>query len=155
MKFSFVWIGKSKFPYVEQGLEHYIEQIGHSADAEVLVLKDQASDQKREQALLLEALDKRRYLTDGKVRVFLLDEKGKAHTSRELAAQLGALRDQGVQRFVFVIGGAFGFTEELKRRFSCLSLSKLTFPHDLARLVLAEQVYRSLQILAGTKYHHD
>ena len=155
MKFTLVFLGKSKFPYVEQGLAHYLEQIGHSAEAEVLVLKDQASDQKREQEHLLEALEKRKFLSDGKTRVFLLDEKGKAYDSRAFAAQLGALRDQGVSRFVFVIGGAFGFTEELRSRFSLLSLSKMTFPHDLARLVLAEQLYRALQILAGTKYHHD
>lgn len=155
MKFTLVFLGKSKFPYVEQGLAHYLEQIGHSAEAEVLVLKDQASDQRREQEHLLEALEKRKFLGDGKTRVFLLDEKGKAHDSRAFASQLGALRDQGVSRFVFVIGGAFGFTDELRSRFSLLSLSKMTFPHDLARLVLAEQLYRALQILAGTKYHHD
>ena len=155
MKFSIVCIGKAKFAYVEQGLAHYLEQIGHTAEAELLVLKDQASDQKREQELLLEALARRKFLDDGKVRVFLLDEKGKQCTSREFAAQLGALRDQGVQRFVFVIGGAFGFTDELRKRFPLLSLSKMTFPHDLARLVVAEQLYRALQILAGTKYHHD
>ncbi len=155
MKFTVVCLGKSKFPYIEQGLAHYLEQIGHSAEAEVLVLKDQASDQKREQEHLLEALEKRKYLQDGKVRIFLADENGKAYSSREFASQLGALRDQGVQRFVFVIGGAFGFTEELRKRFSLLSLSPMTFPHDLARLVLAEQIYRALQILQGTKYHHD
>lgn len=155
MKFTFLCIGKSKFPFVEQGLAHYLEQIGHMAEAEILVLKDQASDQKREQEHLLEALNKRKYLDDGKVRVTLLDERGKPQSSRDFAAGLGALRDQGVQRFVYVVGGAYGFSDELRARFGLLSLSKMTFPHDLARLLLAEQVYRALQILAGGKYHHD
>lgn len=155
MKFTIVCIGKSKFSFVEEGLSHYLEQIGHTGEGELLVLKDQASDQKREQEHLLEALAKRKYLDDGKVRVFLLDERGKSQTSREFAKALGALRDQGVQRFVYVIGGAYGFSDELRTRFPLITLSKLTFPHDLARLILAEQLYRSLQILGGTKYHHD
>ena len=155
MKFSIVCVGKSKFPFVEQGLAHYLEQIGHLGEAEILVLKDQASDQKREQEHLLEALSKRKFLDDGKVRVFLLDERGKPQSSRDFAAGLGALRDQGVQRFVYVIGGAYGFSGGLRTRFPLISLSKMTFPHDLARLLLAEQVYRALQILSGGKYHHD
>jgi 23S rRNA (pseudouridine1915-N3)-methyltransferase len=155
VKFVIVATGKSKFPFVEQGLAHYLEQIDHLAEAELLVLKDQASDQRKEQEHLLEALAKRKFLDDGKVRVFLLDERGKPQSSRDFAQSLGALRDQGVQRFVFVLGGAYGFSDDLRARFPLLSLSKMTFPHDLARLLLAEQIYRALQILSGGKYHHD
>jgi 23S rRNA (pseudouridine1915-N3)-methyltransferase len=155
VKLVLVAFGKSKFPFVDDGLAHYFEQIEHSASVEMVLLKDQASDQKREEEFLLEALGRKKFLADGKTRVFLLDEKGREHTSRQLASELGKLRDAGVGRLVFVIGGAFGFSAELKKKFSLLSLSKLTFPHDLARLVLAEQLYRALQILAGTKYHHD
>jgi len=155
MKFSIVAVGRSKFSFVEDGLAHYLEQIGHMAEAEIVLLKDQASDQKKEQEHLLEALAKRKFLEKGKARVFLLDERGKAQSSREFAASLGALRDQGVQQFVYVLGGAYGFTDELRTRFPLFSLSKMTFPHDLARLVLAEQLYRALHILAGGKYHHD
>lgn len=155
MKFTILCIGKSKFPFVEQGLAHYLEQIGHMAEAEIVVLKDQTSDQKREQEHLLEALAKRKFLDDGKVRVFLLDERGKPQNSRDFATGIGALRDQGVQRFVYVVGGAYGFSDELRSRFGLVSLSKMTFPHDLARLILAEQIYRGLHILAGGKYHHD
>ncbi len=155
MKFTILCIGKSKFSFVEEGLNHYLEQIGHQGEGELVVLKDQASNQKREQEQLLSALEKRKYLEDGKVRVFLLDEKGKEQSSRVFASTLSKLRDSGVQRFVFVIGGAYGFTDELRTRFPLISLSRMTFPHDLARLVLAEQLYRALQISAGTKYHHD
>ncbi len=155
MKFAIVAFGRSKFAFVDQGLEHYLENIGHLAEGELVELKDQGSDQKKEADFLLDALKKRKFLDDGKTRVFLLDERGKAYASREFAAQLGALRDQGVQRFVFVVGGAYGFPEELRARFPLLSLSKLTFPHDLARLVLAEQIYRALHILKGGAYHHD
>lgn len=156
MKFSIVAFGKSKFPFVDDGLAHYFEQIEHLADSvELVILKDQSSDQKKESAALLEALEKRKFLQDGKVRVLLLDERGKSFTSREFSAFLGSARDQGTQRFVFVVGGAYGFPAGLRERFSLISLSKMTFPHDLARLVLAEQVYRGLQILKGSAYHHD
>jgi 23S rRNA (pseudouridine1915-N3)-methyltransferase len=64
------------------------------------------------------------------------------------------MRDQGIQRFVFLVGGAYGFSDEMRKTYPLISLSKMTFPHDVARLMLAEQVYRALHILAGGKYHH-
>ena len=156
MKFSLVAFGRSKFPFVDHGISHYLEQIGHLADSvELIELKDQGSSPEKEMEFLLATLAKRKFLENGKTRVFLLDERGKLATSREFAASLAALRDQGVQRFVFVIGGAYGFPDALRARFPLVSLSKLTFPHDLARLVLAEQVYRALQILKCGAYHHD
>jgi 23S rRNA (pseudouridine1915-N3)-methyltransferase len=155
VKFTIFAFGRSKFPFVDQGLDHYFEQIGHLSEGiELVVLKDQASDPAKEADVLLEALRKRRLLDDGKVRVFLLDERGKEQDSRQFATQLQRLADQGAQRFVFAIGGAYGFPEGLRSRFPLLSLSRMTFPHDLARLVLAEQIYRALQISAGGKYHH-
>lgn len=155
MRFVIFAVGKGKFPFVEEGVAHYFKQIGHMAEIELVELKDQASDREKEQELFLSALKKRRLLEDGKVRVFLLDERGKQFSSRDWAAQFGTLRDQGVQQFVLLIGGAYGFTDELRARFPQFSLSKLTFPHDLVRLILAEQIYRALHILNGGKYHHD
>lgn len=155
MKFVLVAFGRSKFPFVAEGVEHYLHNIENMAEAEFLELKDQESDPKKESAFLLESLKKKKFLDDGKARVFLLDERGKLQSSKEFAASLGALRDQGVQKFVFVIGGAYGFPEELKAKFPLISLSKMTFPHDLARLVLSEQLYRALHILKGGAYHHE
>jgi 23S rRNA (pseudouridine1915-N3)-methyltransferase len=155
VKFAIVAFGKAKFPFVEEGLAHYIEQIEHSAEIELILLKDQGSDAAREAEFLLESLAKRKFLDDGKTRVFLLDERGRQDDSRTFASSLRRLQDQGVHRFIFVIGGAFGFPATLREKFPLLSLSKLTFPHDLARLILAEQLYRALQIIQGGKYHHD
>jgi 23S rRNA (pseudouridine1915-N3)-methyltransferase len=155
MKFVIFAVGKGKFPFVEQGLAHYFKNIGHMAEIELVELKDQASDKEKEAELFLAALKKRKLLEEGKARIFLLDERGKQYSSRAWAEQFGALRDQGVQQFVLVIGGAFGFTDAMRDRFPQFSLSKLTFPHDLVRLILAEQIYRALHILSGGKYHHD
>jgi len=153
LKFVLLVVGKNKFPFVEAGLLHYFENIRHMGEIEYIELKDSASRSEKEAEQFTETL-KRRKLLEGPNRIFLLDERGKQHSSEEFAAQLGALRDQGVQRFVFLIGGAYGFSPEMRAAYPLISLSKMTLPHDLARLFLAEQLYRALHILSGGKYHH-
>jgi 23S rRNA (pseudouridine1915-N3)-methyltransferase len=86
--------------------------------------------------------------------VVLLDSRGKQLSSEEIATTFGDHRDQGTQRLVFAIGPADGWTEQSRRRADLLlSLGRITLPHQLARVVLAEQVYRALTILAGHPYH--
>jgi 23S rRNA (pseudouridine1915-N3)-methyltransferase len=88
-------------------------------------------------------------------RVVLLDERGKGLTSMQFAGQLGAWRDQGVRQVVFLIGGAYGVTDAIRERADLvLSLSAMTFPHQLVRLLFAEQLYRAFAILGGRPYHH-
>lgn len=153
MKFTFLVIGKAKFPFVEEGLEHYLKNIRHFCDAEIVELKDQSSDREKEADSLRLAIKKR---SEGRTQVILLDERGKLQSSTELAARIGIWRDQGVQRFIFVVGGAYGFTDSIRKDFpEMLSLSRLTFPHDLVRVFLTEQIYRTLHILNGGKYHHE
>jgi len=84
----------------------------------------------------------------------LLDSRGQQFTSEEFAAQLGRLRDDGIQRLVLAIGPADGWSAVARQRANLLfSLGRITLPHQLARVVLAEQVYRALTILAGHPYH--
>ncbi len=86
--------------------------------------------------------------------VILLDSRGRQLSSEELATTLGTHRDQGTQRLVLAIGPADGWSEETRTRANLLlSLGRITLPHQLARVVLAEQVYRGLTILAGHPYH--
>lgn len=88
--------------------------------------------------------------------VVLLDEEGIKLASSELADILDTLDMQVAKRIVFIIGGAYGVTDELKRRADVLwSLSRLTFPHQLVRLLLAEQLYRANTIRRGEPYHHE
>lgn len=87
--------------------------------------------------------------------VWLLDERGKQLTSPALAAQINVLQYQGVQRLVFVIGGAYGVDDALRARADFTwSLSELVFPHQLVRLMLVEQLYRATEINRGSGYHH-
>jgi 23S rRNA (pseudouridine1915-N3)-methyltransferase len=84
----------------------------------------------------------------------LLDSRGQQYTSEEFAAQLGRLRDEGTQRLVLAVGPADGWSGAARKRANLLfSLGRITLPHQLARVVLAEQVYRALTILAGHPYH--
>ena len=86
--------------------------------------------------------------------VILLDSRGQQFTSEEFAASLGRLRDEGTQRLVLAIGPASGWSTDARSRANLLfSLGRITLPHQLARVVLAEQVYRVLTILAGHPYH--
>jgi 23S rRNA (pseudouridine1915-N3)-methyltransferase len=84
----------------------------------------------------------------------LLDSRGQQFSSDEFAAQLGRIRDEGIQRLVFAIGPADGWSPAARQRANLLfSFGRITLPHQLARVVLAEQVYRALTILAGHPYH--
>ncbi len=88
--------------------------------------------------------------------VILLDETGKSIANQQLADMIDSAQNQSVKRLVFIIGGAYGVTEELKERANqVISLSSLIFPHQLVRLILLEQLYRSYSILAGSSYHHE
>lgn len=96
-----------------------------------------------------------KYLDEGDFLV-LLDERGKEVTSPEIAEKLNTWNVAGHKKVVCVIGGAFGVSEVVRTRANFIwSLSKLVFPHQLVRLILAEQLYRGFSILAGTKYHHE
>jgi 23S rRNA (pseudouridine1915-N3)-methyltransferase len=107
------------------------------------------SNQKTENQALLAALPAKGF-------VVLLDEKGQDISSRDLAAQTAAWRDQGVQDLVFVIGGADGLSDDLKKRAQyTLGLGRKTWPHKLARVMLLEQLYRAQQINNGHPYHRD
>ncbi|WP_183814298.1 23S rRNA (pseudouridine(1915)-N(3))-methyltransferase RlmH [Tunturibacter empetritectus] len=84
----------------------------------------------------------------------LLDSRGKEYSSEEFAGQIGRLRDEGTQRLVLAVGPADGWSPEARQRADLLlSLGRMTLPHQLARVVLAEQVYRAFTILAGHPYH--
>ena len=89
-------------------------------------------------------------------RIIACDERGRARSSRDFATEIGRLRDDGVRRLVFLIGGADGLDPTLRTRaHDTLAFGPQTWPHALARVMLAEQVYRSVTLLAGGPYHRD
>jgi 23S rRNA (pseudouridine1915-N3)-methyltransferase len=87
--------------------------------------------------------------------IILCDERGKTFSSRAFATHLEKILSQSRGKIIIGIGGAHGFTDEMRNQYPSIRLSDFVFPHHLARLVLTEQIYRALNILKGTGYHHD
>lgn len=150
-----VWVGREHKRDPETQLcQRYLERISRYFRIEQKVIKplQTGSDdtiRKRESEKILETIDNRDTL-------IMCDERGKQLSSPELAQWMGGRFDAADRRLVFVIGGAMGVTDELRRRADfMLSLSRMTLPHALARVVLFEQIYRALSIRAGHPYHHE
>lgn len=155
MRFTVLTIGKAKHSYVQQGVDHYVKSISTLGEVEIVELKDSESDTQKEAEAILTFLERRQYLKDGKNRIIALDEHGKEFTSVAWSQLLQKWQDEGVSRIIFIIGGAFGLHEKIKKEAAQLfALSKFTFPHDLVRIILLEQIYRALHIQSGSKYHH-
>lgn len=157
MKLSFWSIGKSHEPYVKAGVEDFTKRISRYFKVEWQIItgpKNAAAlsenDLKKKEAeIILEKLDKDDHL-------IVLDERGKQLSSEGLAQLLQTRANHGTRQLVFLIGGAYGVDEAvLKRADMQWSLSLLVFPHQLVRLILAEQVYRACTILRNEKYHHQ
>ena len=156
MKIQLWSIGKDHETYVKAGVEDFTKRISRYYPVEWKIIPppknagtlSQADLKKKEGAILLEGLTKDDYLV-------ALDEKGRQLSSEGLASFIQARGNESVKNLVFLIGGAFGLDEAvLKRANHQWSLSQLTLPHQLVRLLLAEQVYRACTILRNEKYHH-
>ena len=143
MKIKVAWIGKTKEPAIQSLTEEYLKRIGRYAEITCSVVSDEA-------AILALARGER-----GKERhrLVLLDSRGRQFSSEELAAFLGREQVYAVP-LLFAIGGSDGFTEEARRQAgTILSLGKMTLPHELARVVVLEQIYRAFTILNHHPYH--
>jgi 23S rRNA (pseudouridine1915-N3)-methyltransferase len=155
LKFILCVTGKAKFKFVQDGLDYYLAQIKNFTEIDLVEFKDQSADLAKESLVLLNFLDQLSLKNVGKIKPFLWDVKGDQVSSEGLAESFSNWADQGFQTTVMFVGGAYGFSENVrKRNLLRLSLSKLTFPHDLVRVLICEQIYRSIQIQRNSKYHH-
>jgi len=144
MKLKIAWIGRTKEPAIQSLTAEYTRRIARYADVETLELRDEAS------VLNLAA---GRSHSKQRLTLVLLDPGGKQVSSEELADFVQEQADRAVP-VLFAIGGADGFTAEARKSASArLSLGKMTLPHELARVVLLEQLYRAFTILQGHPYH--
>ncbi len=145
-KITLLSVGKVKTPWIKDGCEVFTERLGHFCDLTERVLS--AGDEKEERQKILDALEK----TTGVI--VALDDKGKEFSSTEFASWIGKQRDNG-QSITFVLGGAYGLDDRIRAKATLvLSLSRMTLPHELCKLVFLEQLYRAHAILAGSGYHH-
>lgn len=157
MKFQFWTIGKNHEPYVKEGIDLFTKRICnyYAADWTIIPMPKNAASlseidlKKKEGEIITGLLQKEDYLV-------LLDERGKQICSEELANFIQLRANESIKQIVFLIGGAYGVSEAVKQRANYQwSLSKLVFPHQLVRLILAEQVYRACSINRNEKYHHS
>ncbi len=157
MKILLWSIGKNHEPYVEKGIAEFTKRISRYYPVEWKIFAppknagtlSEQDLKKKEAALILNALQPDDYLV-------ALDENGKSFNSEGLAGFIQAKANESKKNLVFLIGGAYGLDEEvLKRAGQQWSLSQLTFPHQLVRLILCEQLYRACSILRNEKYHHS
>lgn len=144
MKLKIAWIGKTKNPAIQSLTDDYLKRISRYADVEGLSLSDEAA--------LLRLGDKSG--TRPAHRLVLLDSRGKALSSEEFARFLQDHQDRNPQPLLLAIGPADGFSARVREAASAsISLGKMTLAHELARIVLLEQVYRAFTILKGHPYH--
>ena len=144
MKLKIAWIGKTKEPAIQALTDDYVKRLSHYADVEAVAVKDESA------LLKFCARDAR----PTRHTLVILDGGGKQLSSEELAKFLREHQERNPLPLLFAIGPADGFTDEARKAAGLvLSLSKMTLAHELARIVLLEQLYRAFTILKGHPYH--
>ena len=157
MKITLLTVGKTDVKWVSEGLDLYVSRLVHYVPFQVREIPElknvsaltREQIKSREGELILKSLKP----AD---EVVLLDEGGREFRSMDFASWIGERISRGSRDIVFVIGGAYGFSPEVySRADSKLSLSKMTFSHQMVRTIFAEQLYRTFTILRGEPYHHE
>ncbi|GHU67804.1 ribosomal RNA large subunit methyltransferase H [Bacteroidia bacterium] len=157
MKIQLIVIGKTSQDFVERGLAEYAGRLKHYLPFEMQIIPDikNAKNLSFEQIKEKEGECLLKILQPGDY-VALLDEHGKEFTSMQFAAYLEKKKQTIAKNLVFVIGGPYGFSQKIyDLAQEKISLSKMTFSHQLIRLIFAEQLYRAMTILGGEPYHHE
>ncbi|WP_291400038.1 23S rRNA (pseudouridine(1915)-N(3))-methyltransferase RlmH [Daejeonella sp.] len=157
MKITLLTIGKTEDKYLLEGIDIYLKRLKHYIPFRILEIpelkntKSLSRDQQKnkEAELLFKNIQSTDY-------VILLDENGAEFTSKKFSVYLNKKMVGGQQHLVFIIGGPYGFSDEVYARGNDkISLSQMTFSHQMIRLFFAEQLYRAYTILKGEPYHHD
>lgn len=158
MKISVVTVGKLKEKYLKQGIAEYLKRLSAYAKVEVVEVADEKAPENLSEAEMEEVKKKEgeRILAhiSQDTYVITLEIGGKMLSSEQLAAKIDELGTYGKSKIAFVIGGSLGISKEVQNRSNlALSFSKMTFPHQLMRLILLEQVYRAYRIIRNEPYH--
>lgn len=154
MKINLIQIGKTENNFIKTGIDEYLKRLKFYTKFEIIELKDLKNiknlsiemQKKKESEYIEENIDK-------KSTIVLLDEIGKEYTSKQFSNWLNKTMNSGMN-INFIIGGAYGFSDEIRKKYSKIALSKMTFSHQMVRLFFVEQLYRAFTILKGENYHH-
>ncbi|MBY0090673.1 23S rRNA (pseudouridine(1915)-N(3))-methyltransferase RlmH [Priestia aryabhattai] len=158
MNISIITIGKLKEKYLKQGIEEYLKRLSSYAKVEIIELTDEKAPENLSESEMEQVKQKEGERILAKIsddtHVIALAINGKQKSSEELAKEIDSLATYGKSKIAFVIGGSLGLSSEvMKRSNAALSFSKMTFPHQLMRLVLVEQIYRAFRIIRNEPYH--
>ncbi|WP_337969539.1 23S rRNA (pseudouridine(1915)-N(3))-methyltransferase RlmH [Virgibacillus salexigens] len=158
MKITIVSVGKLKEKYLMQGIDEYLKRLNAYAKVSIIEVADEKAPENMSEAEMQEVKQKEgeRILShlSQDTYVITLEINGKMLSSEQLAKKMDELATYGKSKIAFVIGGSLGISDEVQKRSDlALSFSKMTFPHQLMRLVLLEQVYRGFRINRGEPYH--
>jgi len=148
VKLKIAWIGKTKEPAIRALTEEYLKRISRYAPVEGVEVRDEAA--------LLAGCGRQSSIKAGKSTLVLMDSRGKQFSSEEFARFIGEYQDRNPLPLVIAVGPADGFSDSVRAAAQhTISLGKMTLAHELARVVLLEQVYRAFTILKGHPYHSD
>lgn len=158
MNITIIAVGKLKEKYLKQGIDEYLKRLSAYAKIQIIEIPDEKAPEELSETEMRLVKQKEGQRIIAKIptdaHVIALAIEGKMKTSEQLAADLERLMTYGKSKIVFVIGGSLGLSDDvLTRANEQLSFSKMTFPHQLMRLVLVEQVYRAFRIMRGEPYH--
>lgn len=157
MQLSLLVLGKTDSAQIETEIKRYESRLKHYLSFELRVIPDvrRGSKLTPEEQKRAEGIELLRYITPTD-RVYLFDERGESYTSRAFATFIERAMVSGERRLVFIIGGPYGFSPEVyERADGQVSLSRMTFSHQMVRLFAIEQLYRAQTIIRGEPYHHD
>ncbi|WP_404446610.1 23S rRNA (pseudouridine(1915)-N(3))-methyltransferase RlmH [Sutcliffiella horikoshii] len=158
MNISIITIGKLKEKYLKQGIDEYLKRLSAYAKIDIIELPDEKAPEQLSDAEMEQVKNKEGERILAKIsddtHVIALAIEGKQRSSEELAKEMDKLATYGKSKIAFVIGGSLGLSSDvMKRANDTLSFSKMTFPHQLMKLILLEQVYRGFRINRGEPYH--
>jgi 23S rRNA (pseudouridine1915-N3)-methyltransferase len=156
MKIVLLQVDKTDQSFVEQGVQEFAKRANRYNPFDIVTIvvsksirsKSIAEQKQEEEKQILARLEKYDM-------VYLLDENGKEYSSMQFAGQIQHILNSGKKSLCFVIGGPYGFTDAVRKKYPLVSLSKFTFSHQMIRLLFCEQLYRAFTIIKGEKYHHQ
>jgi len=154
LNINVVCIGKVKDKYILEGINEFLKRMQSFAKMKIVELKEDGNDSNRNVSIEKESEDILKTLEKLGGYNILLDIQGKNYSSEEMATEIERLAVNGVSTINFVIGGSYGVSQRVRENSQMrLSFSKMTFPHQLMRLILTEQIYRWFSIINNGKYH--
>ncbi|MGL5207654.1 23S rRNA (pseudouridine(1915)-N(3))-methyltransferase RlmH [Cetobacterium sp.] len=154
MNINIICVGKIKEKYILDGIQEFVKRMQAFGKLKIFELKEDGNDSNRNMSIEKESKSILETLEKNKGFKILLDIQGKNLSSEDMASQIEKIGLNGDNTINFIIGGSYGVSEDIRKSADLrLSFSKMTFPHQLMRLILIEQIYRWFSIIKNTKYH--